>query len=377
MFKLFFGPQGKTIRKLLVSNQGIREFLAPKFGLVFIATILATQKNSIDWLWLATLIFFLIEAGLAFRENRREVREGFRVKRARRVSLLRLGLAGVFGLLTWGIFSLLPIWLAPILALILLLFSFGCYLALSLALLLKDMRGAPLTEDSTLFQQVREMKNLDSIGEQLQLRLLTAKGLDERRDLTFYLGWAATYQGHQLLHARQWKKAARHYKAAIETDTANLAPRVSLIVSYAHQNEFELALNETEKAVSVFNGQRDKVHYNEALWHWHRNEVSSEYEQKAGVFQVCALLIALLKVSPVNGGTKEILEKEIIATALQIPGYTAEELIRIIAHKTGTAPGSLGLLAAGPYRSPASPLDLLKTAFCIPQLKIQTIESAA
>jgi len=377
MFKLFSGLQGKAILKFLVSNRGISEFLAPKFGLVVIATVLSSQKNIRGWLWLATLIIFLIEAGLAYRENRREFREGFSVKRARQVGLLRLGLAGSFGLLSWVIFSLLPFWLAPIPALFLLLISFGGYLALSLAMLLKDMRGAPLTQDSPIFQQVREMKHLDSIAEHLRLRLLVNKGRDERRNLTFYLGWAETYRGHQLLHAERWAKAARHYKAAIAIDPANLAARASLIISLAHQSKFELAIPEVKKAIAVFNGQRDIVWYDEALWNWQRNEVSSEHEQKAAVFQFCALLIALLRISRESGEVKELLEKEITAAALQVPGQTAEELIRIIALKGGTAPGALGLLAAGPYRAPASPLDLLEKPFYMPLLIIQTIEAAA
>jgi tetratricopeptide (TPR) repeat protein len=221
------------------------------------------------------------------------------------------------------------------------------------------------------------MKNLDSVAEHLRLRLLVAKSLDERRNLTFYLGWAETYQGHQLLNSERWAKASNHYQAAIMIDPANLAPRLSLSISLAHQHEFELALIEVKKAVAVFNEQHNKERYEEALWHWHRNEVSSEYEQKAGIFQACALLIALLRTSPKSGGVKEMLEKEITAIALQIPDYSAEELIRIIARKGGTAPGALSLVAAGPYRAPATPLDLLEKPFCMPLLTIQTIESAA
>jgi tetratricopeptide (TPR) repeat protein len=223
------------------------------------------------------------------------------------------------------------------------------------------------------------MHELDKSIEKMQLRLLSEKTLDSRRDLTFYLAWAETYRGHFKLNSKEYGKALAIYKEALRVDPSNMGARVSLTVCYTRQSEFELALRQLEKAIHTFNGQHKKVepHYDQGLWHWHRNEVSSEYEQSAGLFQLCGFVLAYLRISDLSGGAKELLERDIVNLVETIPDRSQEELLEMLARKGGTSPGAMGLLAAGPYRRPASPLDLLSEGFCLPLLPLQSIEPAA
>ncbi|NWJ44561.1 MAG: hypothetical protein HXX08_01650 [Chloroflexi bacterium] len=369
MLKLFWGAEGRAFRKFVLGNAGALKFLAPKLTLIVLILLLPFAA-----LLAASILF--IEIGLSVVEYRREVGEGFTTKRASRVALVNAVLAVCYVSLTFLFFSIAAWWLALLLSIVALGVFFTAYLLASLFGLFKDMRGAPSTEDSALFQQVREMRDLEDVAKQLRWRLLSAKTLDKRRNLKFYLGWAETYRGHYHMKDSAWEKAASFYKEALRFDSANLGARVSLTVCYLRLDEFELALRQIEKAVATFNGYYRKVapRFDKGIWHWHRNEVSSEYEQNSGIFQLCGMAVALLKLSSENSVVKEVLMRELIQNLVKIQGRTEDEMWSMLARKGGTSPGALGLLAAGPYRTPAAPLDLLSSAFCLPLLPIQTVE---
>ncbi len=369
-----FTRQGRVIVKAVLSgNYSARQFLALK--LAFIA--LGCAAIAFGWLWLMIVLWAMSELSLAWQEDRRQEREGFTQARARRVMAVRLATGAAFGLIGGAALNWLPLWAALPVALLSLLVSFGAYIILRLKLLFNEMRGTAPTENSVLFQQVRQMHDLEQVVSQLEARLLTSRDLDQRRDLTFYLGWAEIFRGHSRLSLELWDKASLYYKAALKRDPANQSARAALTIAYLRQNEFELALGEIERAVAVFNGQPAFTKYDEALWHWHRNEVSSVYEQSAGLFQLCALAIGLVQQSDLSGAAKELFVREFTTQMRHIPDRSREELWWLMSRKGGTSLGALQVMCAGPFRAPANPLDLLVEAVTLPLLPIQTIEEIA
>ena len=143
-----------------------------------------------------------------------------------------------------------------------------------------------------------------------------------------------------------------------------MAARATLAVVEARHGDFELALSDLRRAIQIFKGE---VPRDPAIWNMHQNETSSEYEQNAGLFQLCALLIGMLRVSNQSGAIKELLEGELSELATTIPNRSEAELRNLLQKKAGTHLGALGMLTAGPYRSPASPLDLLRPALILPR----------
>jgi tetratricopeptide (TPR) repeat protein len=365
----------KLYRKLIAFNRGAIEFLLPKFCGLVVASFFVN-----NWAILAFIagLSFATEIVLALLAYHNQFSKGFSQKRANRFTFARTGLALVWAILLIPFFGWLPLWLAILLVLLVWLTLFGAYLALNVIWQIQDMRGDFPADLSAVFEQVRQMQELEPAINQLQTALITAKDKDAIRNLNFYLAWAETFAGHLLVERKAWQPAISRYKNAINYDSSNLAAHAMISVCQARQTEFELALREVERAVSIFNKQFKKnERLDEALWHWHRNEISSEYEQSAGLFQLCALIIGLVQTGNESGATKEILIKELTNEALKIPERSAEELNRLLANKTGKALPALGVLCAGAYHFPADPFELLRSALTLPQLSIQIVEPAA
>ncbi|HEX2914029.1 MAG TPA: tetratricopeptide repeat protein [Chloroflexia bacterium] len=370
----FFTRQGRIIFNAFTwKNRSARSFLIPK--LFFLALMVPATLTG--FLWLALLIWAGTELVWASWGSHEQLQEGFTRKRTYSINRERLGLAAIFGVVAWILFSFLPLWLALPLFLPVLPVLFGAFLYLNFKRFFRDLTATAPTALSPLYDKVRKMQELEATAQQMEMRLLLSKDPDERQDLAFYLGWAYTFQGHRLIPTKLWDKALSFYKSALQVDPTNMAARAVLVICYLHQGEFEIALREISRAIAVFNGQRSKVKYQEALWHWQRNEVSSEYEQSAALFQLCALAVGLLEKSPESGATKQLLSAEIVGEMLGIPGRTQEELTRLLSRKGGQTLGALHVMTAGLFREPANPLDLLEEAVVLPLLPIQTIEEAA
>ncbi len=368
-----WGRQSQEILKAALANSVLaREFLAT--NLAWLVLILAGQKFGLT-LW-AMLLGVGLSVGGAALMMRREMREGLSLVRSRRRFGTCIGLGLLYGLLTWAVLTFLPFWIALPLSLLAWLGVLAAYLYLNvLRQLRRDLGGLPLNDLSPLYEQVRQMRDLDEAASQLEARLRTNRDLDQKRDLIFYLAWANTFRGHLLLPTGLWNEASTYYQAALKLDPTNLAARVCLTLCYLHQGQFELAPQEIERAVAIFNGQSRAIPgYDEALWNWHRNEVSSEYEQSAGLFQLCALAIGLLYESGESSETKGLLTREFTAQALQIPGRSQAELTRLMSFKGGSVLGALQILAVGFFRPPAQPLDFLQGAVRLPLLPTQTLE---
>ena len=365
-----FSRRGQS---MLWGNRGAQEFVGAKLGFI----ILALLSGLLDWsVWPVLIGWTVAEIALAGWGWRREVRQGFTLARSSRESLLRLGLAVPFGAVGGAVFGWSPLWLAGPVMLLTLVIGLGLYVGLNVRNLFKDMRGTASLDNMALFEGVRQMRDLEASIAALNHRLRDKPSFDARRDLTFWLAWAETYRGHRFLADRQWNKAADCYRKALKADSTNPAARAALTICHLQTAEFELALNEYRRAVAVFNGQRSGVKYDEALWHWQRNEASSEYEQSAGLLQLAALSVGRLEISDESGAVKQLLTREFTEQLELIPGRTEAELTRLMSRKGGTSLNALQLMLAGPFRAPAQPLEMLQEAVRLPLLSIQTVEEA-
>jgi tetratricopeptide (TPR) repeat protein len=371
----FFTPQGRVfIKSTLLKNRGVQLFLAPK--LLFI--VLALVGSFFGLVNLAGAVWLIAEIGVALARIRMDIAEGFTTTRSRSIAVSRLGLSLLWGGITWAAFSLLWFWLALPFALLTLVFAIIAYVLLGVRRIIKDLVGVAPVEDAALFERVRQMRNLDADVTLLEARLLQSRDFDQRRDLTYYLGWAQTFRGHRLLPTGLWKEAADYYKTALAIDPANMAARVSLALCYLKLDDFELALNQARQGISIFNGKQSRPKYDTALWHWHRNEVSSEYEQSAGLFQLCALGVATVQnTDDLSGASREFFAKEFTDAALLIPDRSESELMRLLARKAGYPLGALHVLTAGLFRAPAEPLPMLEELVTLPLIRVQIVEDAA
>ncbi len=369
-----FTRQGRVLlTSTLWGNRGTREFLAAK--LIFLGFLLLAA--GINWpVWAIVTVYSLVESGLAVIGFRRDRTSGVGAAKARREGLTRLALAACFGLFSWLFFSLLWLWLAVLLQTLIMLVLLVTYIVLHLPWLLKDMRGTASTDKQALFEQVRRMQDLDRAAHDLHNKLLTTTETDDRRDLTFYLAWAELYRGHRLLPTQLWDKAAQYYQAASKTDPSNIAAYASLAICYLQKAEFEPALDQFRQAIAIFNGDRRQQPYDQALWDWNRNEVSSEYEQSGGLLQLGALAVGKVQTSQESPANQQRLTEEFRQLVIQLPGRSREELNTLMSRKGGKVLNVLQLLAAGSFREPAKPLEMLAEAVTLPLLPIQTIEAA-
>jgi tetratricopeptide (TPR) repeat protein len=371
----FFTPQGRVlIKSTLLKNRGVQLFLIPKVLFIFLALV----GSFFGLLGLAGAIWLVAEIGVALTRIRTDIAEGFTTTRSRQIAFSRLTLSLLWGGLAWALFSLIWFWLALPLALLTLVFAVIAYVLLAIRRIIADLVGIAPVKDAALFERVRQMRDLDADVTLLETRLLQSRDFDQRRDLTYYLAWAQTFRGHRLLPAGLWKEAITYYKTALAIDPSNMAARVSLALCYLKLNDFELALNETRRGISIFNGKQSRPKYDTALWHWHRNEVSSEYEQSAGLFQLCALGTATVQnANDLSGASREFFTKEFTDAALLIPDRSEAELMRLLARKAGYPLGALHVLTAGLFRAPAEPLALLEDLVTLPLTRMQIVEDAA
>lgn len=355
------GRKGHPLRQLILGNRAALGFLIPK--LLFIILVLGLVLLASNWLWVAALVTIGLEAGLALGEWRRLTNEGARRGRPLRCVSCRLTLSLTWVLVALALFNFAPLWLALPLVIFWLAIGLMGLALLNVWLLVLDMRAKSPSETAQLFQQVREMRDLDNLTGQLEAAILAAKDKNAQRDALFYLGWAETFRGHEAVGRGEWS-ADEFYQLALKADPANLAARTCLAIVQARHGDFELALNETRKAIQIFNGE---IKHDLVVWNMHQNETGSEYEQNAGLFQLCALLIGILRVSRESGTAKQLLEKELIQLSEKLPNRSATDLQNLLQKKAGGHLGALGVLTAGPYRSPASPLDLLRPALTLPR----------
>ena|GEM_PF-1879265 len=356
-----FGRRGNPFRKLIIGNQAALSFLLPKF--VFLSGIVVLLLARLSaWSSSIALVLGAIELGLALVEVQRLVNEGARRGRPLRCAGSHLVLSLGWLVVAWAMFEFLPLWLALPATLVWLVSGLVGLVALNLWLLILDMRAAPASATAELFQQVREMHDLDRLTAQLEALVLAAKEKNARRDAQFYLGWAETFRGHAALGRGEWS-ADEFYQRALHADPCNLAARSMLAIVQARHGDFELALNETHQAVAILRGE---MRHDPVIWSLHQNETGSEYEQNAGLFQLCTLLIGMIRNSQESGATKELLEKELSDLAAKIPERSKTELYKLLHKKAGRHLGALAVLTAGPYRPPASPLDLLRPALILP-----------
>lgn len=367
------GSRKNPFRKLILGNRAALNFLVPKLLFIVLALALSVAGQSV-WISLLFGILIVAELTIALLDFRRLVAEGARRGRPLRCAASRFGLSLVWSLVAFVIFAFLPIWLALPLALLWLVMGLVGLVALNLWLLIIDMRAAPVSETAELFEQVRQMHDLDEAVANLEALSLAAKDKNTRQDARFYLGWAETFRGHAAVGRGEWS-ADEFYQRALRADPCNIAAHAMLAIVEARHGDFELAYNQAFKAVQVFNGEikRDPV-----FWNLHQNETGSEYEQNAGLFQLCILLIGMLRQSEQSGATKEMLELDLVRLVTKIPGRSEAELHALLQKKAGGHLGALGVLTAGPYRPPASPIDLLRPALILPRTaEGQQKESAA
>jgi hypothetical protein len=349
------------------------EFAIPKFATLLLAVFIPTE-----WGWLVvvaslSLVSEVIHLNL---DVLRQLSEGFTVVRAKRSLLLRLGFGvgwvGMFLIL----FLLLPLQLALPLGIIGLVGMLAPYLWLLLWHQIMDMRGTAPRNHQFLFEQVRRFQNLNATITSLKSDLLIVDNSDDRRGLRFYLGWAETYCGHLLADKSAWNQAIKRYRVALSYDPANLSARSMLAVCLSKQGKFETAVLELKNSVNTFTGShKNYMGYDEGLWHWHRNEVSSEYEQKAGLVQLCTLILGLLQAGNVSNALEKKLNLEIRKICTSFSNTEQGELDRIMALKGGRPLGALALVCSGPYRKPANPLGLLEAVLTLPLIYSQLVES--
>ena len=332
------------------------------FLLFLLLTTTKTSRRKVAAGWLLGL-FSLVEVGLAGWQTRRRYLEGTPLARATRAEALRLSL----NLTVLSLQAALWVWLRWPFALLLNclvgLVGLGATVLLNLRLLLRGMKAVPASATEELFQQVRQMQDLEEAATQLRTRLALVKERVARFDLRFYLGWAETYQGHQALAQHDWHAAQRYYEVALTVDPTNPAARAALVLSLAQQHNYEAATSQYAQATRQVRGELT-AHTEPILWSRHVNESSSEYEINAGLFQLGVWLYAALDPSPRNDNTtrpdapaQTALQSQILASVSLLPNRTPADLHNLLIKKAGGSLGALNVLAAGPYRSPPTPLN--------------------
>lgn len=348
-------------------------YISPKSAfIVLLATNkLLRRKAAAGWL---LALFGLIEAGLASWQTRRRYLDGTPLSHAVSAEALRLSL----NLTVLSLQATLWVWLrwpfALLLNCLLGLGGLGAIVILNLRLFLRGMKAVPPSVTAELFQQIRQMQDLEAVTAQLHTRLALVKERVARLDLRFYLGWAETYQGHQALAQHDWQSAKHYYEAALAVDPTNPAARASLALSLAQLHNFEAAVSQYAQATRQVKGEL-AAHIEPILWSRHLNESSSEYEINAGIFQLGAWLYATLDSTTLHTNdpttakpsAQVALQSQILASVSLLPNRSPAELHTLLSKKAGGSLGALNVLAAGPYRAPANPLEYLTPLTMLPK----------
>lgn len=358
--------------KLITSSKMVFEFAIPKFVALILAVFIYPEWG---WLVVVASLNLVCEVILVNLDLLRQLSEGFTVVRAKRTLLLRVSFGVSWVGLFLVLFLLLPLQLALPLGITGLVGMLAVYLWLSFWHQIADMRSTAPRDHQFLFEQVRRFQNLDATITSLKNVLLIAENSDDRRGLRFYLGWAETYCGHLLADKSAWSPAIKRYRIALSYDPANLSARAMLAICLSKQGKFEVAVLELKNAVNTFTGtSKNYIGYDEGLWYWHRNEVSSEYEQKAGLLQLCTLILGLLQSGNASKALEEKLSLEIRKVCTSFSNSEQDELDRIMALKGGRPLGALALVCSGPYRKPANPLGMLEAVLTLPLISTQLVE---
>lgn len=359
----------KPVRQIVLTNKAIGWYSLPKLALLGFLTVykITRPKKAIRWLIPLTSA---AELAITARQAYQRYRTGSSLRQVSRDNGLRLGLnlgvawlqLGLFGLLFWP-FALLLALLAGLVGMIGLV-------ALNLWLLLAGMRATPAEEVSQLFEQIRMMQELETAIAKLEAQLALTRNRESRLDMRFYLGWAETYLGHRELFAPKWQAAQAYYEAALQFDATNPAARAMLVVALVQQRDFVQAVNQYAELTRLVNNE-GAAKKQPLLWIRHVNETSSEYEINAGAFQLGALLYALLAQNPakLSQSALQDLQQPILDAVASLPNRSAEELKALLQRKAGNSLGALNVLAAGPYRAPANPLEQL--------IKLTTLPTAS
>lgn len=362
------GLQGaiKPVRQIVLTNKSIGWYALPKIGLITVLTLhkIARPNGKVRrCLLLATVV----ELAATLRQAYERYLSGtsfFKVIRENGLRLaINLGVAwlqiGLFALIFWPV-ALVLSFLTGIIGLVGLI-------ALNFWFLLVGMRATPAGENSQLFEKIKAMQELETAITQLEAQLAISRNREKRLDIRFYLGWAETYLGHRELFAQNWQAAQQYYAAALEFDPTNPAARAMLTLTLARQKNFAQAIaNYNELAQAVNNNGIAKKQL--ILWNRHVNETSSEYEINAGTFQLGALVYALLAQSSnlLNQTEYQNLQQQLLDGVATLPGRSREELQTLLQRKAGKSLGALNVLAAGPYRAPANPLEQLVPLTTLP-----------
>lgn len=356
-------PTFKIIQQLVLTSQTVITYTIPKLAFIGLLTSLKVGRIK-PLLKVIAWTFGLFEAGLAVWQTHQRYRTGTPLQKAVQDNGLRLIINLSVLSLQLAAFALVVWPLALLLAILIGLVGLVGQIGLNLWLLVGSLKARPPSETAKLFQEIRQMQNLEKATTELKTQLAIIKKREVRFDLRFYLGWAETYQGHQALATHDWQTAVKFYQTALVADPSNPAAHAMLTLALSQQGNFQEAINQYNLLARQVKGE-GVAKTEPILWSRHLNETSSEHEINAGTFQLGVWLYARLNQAvqaqeALDTTGQQKLQQELVAAINLLPNRTIEEMHAVLVKKMGgSSLGALNVLAAGPYRAPANPLEYL------------------